>query len=151
MVFSGAAPDAQEGLEAKIWVLRTGVSRTKTEIKRDFDYLARLWDEIRERTLGSAAPALIHSDSDLIKRAIQRVGGRLAPHRLSQGQTHASQPGNFQRRTRRRTTGRQRPQPPPAPVARSRACGVRAPPSKAARSRARSTPAQSQMRTQFIA
>jgi ribonuclease E len=41
-------------------IVRTaGLSRTKTEIKRDFDYLARLWDEIRERTLGSTAPALI--------------------------------------------------------------------------------------------
>ena len=53
-------------------IVRTaGLSRTKTEIKRDFDYLARLWDEIRERTLGSSAPALIYRDSDLIKRAIR--------------------------------------------------------------------------------
>ncbi|MBV9527051.1 Rne/Rng family ribonuclease [Sphingomonas sp.] len=53
-------------------IVRTaGLSRTKTEIKRDFDYLARLWDEIRERTLGSQAPALIYRDSDLIKRAIR--------------------------------------------------------------------------------
>ncbi|GAA4039001.1 Rne/Rng family ribonuclease [Parerythrobacter jejuensis] len=58
-------------------IVRTaGLSRTKTEIKRDFDYLARLWDEIRERTLGSAAPALIHSDSDLIKRAIRDIYNR---------------------------------------------------------------------------
>ena len=42
-------------------IVRTaGLSRTKTEIKRDFDYLARLWDGIRETTLGSSAPALIH-------------------------------------------------------------------------------------------
>ena len=55
-------------------IVRTaGLERTKTEIKRDFDYLARLWDEIRERTLKSAAPALIHSDSDLIKRAIRDI------------------------------------------------------------------------------
>ncbi len=55
-------------------IVRTaGLERTKTEIKRDFDYLARLWDEIREKTLGSAAPALIHSDSDLIKRAIRDI------------------------------------------------------------------------------
>ncbi|MBY6013814.1 ribonuclease E/G [Qipengyuania gaetbuli] len=55
-------------------IVRTaGLSRTKTEIKRDFDYLARLWDEIRENTLASAAPALIHSDSDLIKRAIRDI------------------------------------------------------------------------------
>ncbi|QDP20494.1 Rne/Rng family ribonuclease [Sphingomonas xanthus] len=53
-------------------IVRTaGLSRTKTEIKRDFDYLARLWDEVRERTLSSSAPALIYRDSDLIKRAIR--------------------------------------------------------------------------------
>ncbi|MBB4155168.1 ribonuclease E [Sphingomonas jinjuensis] len=55
-------------------IVRTaGLQRTKTEIKRDFDYLARLWDEIRDRTLGSSAPALIYGDSDLIKRAIRDI------------------------------------------------------------------------------
>ena len=55
-------------------IVRTaGLQRTKPEIKRDFDYLARLWDEIREQTLKSAAPALIHNDSDLIKRAIRDI------------------------------------------------------------------------------
>jgi ribonuclease E len=55
-------------------IVRTaGLQRTKTEIKRDFDYLARLWDEIREKTLKSSAPTLIHSDSDLIKRAIRDI------------------------------------------------------------------------------
>ncbi|KTE39066.1 ribonuclease [Sphingopyxis sp. HIX] len=55
-------------------IVRTaGMSRTKVEIKRDFDYLARVWDEIRENTLGSSAPALIHSDSDLVKRAIRDI------------------------------------------------------------------------------
>jgi len=58
-------------------IVRTaGLQRTKVEIKRDFDYLARLWDEIRENTLNSAAPALIHSDSDLIKRAIRDIYNR---------------------------------------------------------------------------
>jgi ribonuclease E len=53
-------------------IVRTaGLSRTKVEIKRDFDYLARLWDEVRERTLKSSAPALIYRDSDLVKRAIR--------------------------------------------------------------------------------
>ena len=53
-------------------IVRTaGLQRTKVEIKRDFDYLARLWDEVRETTLGSSAPALIYRDSDLIKRAIR--------------------------------------------------------------------------------
>ena len=63
----GPEPAHDDGL-----IVRTaGLSRTKVEIKRDFDYLARLWDEIRERTLGSTAPALIYRDSDLIKRAIR--------------------------------------------------------------------------------
>ena len=58
-------------------IVRTaGLQRTRTEIKRDFDYLARLWDEIREKTLASAAPALIHNDSDLIKRAIRDIYNR---------------------------------------------------------------------------
>ncbi|QKS02267.1 ribonuclease E/G [Sphingomonas sp. CL5.1] len=55
-------------------IVRTaGLQRTKTEIKRDFDYLARLWDGIREQTLASSAPALIYGDSDLIKRAIRDI------------------------------------------------------------------------------
>ena len=55
-------------------IVRTaGLQRTKTEIKRDFDYLARLWDEIREKTLASAAPALVYGDSDLMKRAIRDI------------------------------------------------------------------------------
>ena len=55
-------------------IVRTaGLQRTKTEIKRDFDYLARLWDEIRDKTLASAAPAMIYADNDLIKRAIRDI------------------------------------------------------------------------------
>jgi len=58
-------------------IVRTaGLSRTKPEIKRDFDYLARLWDEIREKTLQSSAPALIYEDSNLIKRAIRDIYSR---------------------------------------------------------------------------
>ncbi|MDQ4421079.1 ribonuclease E/G [Sphingobium sp. DEHP117] len=58
-------------------IVRTaGLERTRTEIRRDFDYLARLWDEIREKTLKSSAPALIHNDSDLIKRAIRDIYNR---------------------------------------------------------------------------
>ena len=58
-------------------IVRTaGLQRTKAEIRRDFDYLARLWDGIREDTLKSAAPALIYGDSDLIKRAIRDIYSR---------------------------------------------------------------------------
>ena len=53
-------------------ILRTaGVSRTTAEIKRDLDYLLRLWDEIREFTLKSTAPQLIYEEGNLIKRAIR--------------------------------------------------------------------------------
>ena len=58
-------------------IVRTaGLKRTKVEIKRDFDYLTRLWDEIRETTLSSVAPCLVHQDSDLIKRAIRDIYSR---------------------------------------------------------------------------
>ena len=55
-------------------IVRTaGLQRTRVEIKRDFDYLARLWDGIRETTLASSAPALVYGDSDLMKRAIRDI------------------------------------------------------------------------------
>jgi ribonuclease E len=68
-------------------IVRTaGLERTKTEIKRDFDYLARLWDEVRETTLSSAAPALIYRDSDLVKRAIRDLYHRDIDEVLVEGE-----------------------------------------------------------------
>ena len=53
-------------------IIRTaGAKRTKTEIKRDYEYLLRLWDEIRDKTLKSVAPALIYEEGDLVKRAMR--------------------------------------------------------------------------------
>ncbi|OYW57857.1 MAG: ribonuclease [Rhizobiales bacterium 12-68-15] len=53
-------------------ILRTaGANRTKVEIKRDFEYLLRLWETVRELTLGSAAPSLVYEEGSLIKRAIR--------------------------------------------------------------------------------
>lgn len=53
-------------------IVRTaGKARNKGEIKRDCDYLTKLWNEIREKTLHSVAPCLIYEESDLIKRAIR--------------------------------------------------------------------------------
>ena len=53
-------------------IVRTaGSERSKPEVKRDFEYLIRLWDEIRELTLRSTAPALIYEEANLIKRAIR--------------------------------------------------------------------------------
>ena len=58
-------------------IVRTaGLKRSRAEIKRDFDYLTRLWDEIRETTLASSAPALVHEDSSLIKRAVRDIYNR---------------------------------------------------------------------------
>jgi len=53
-------------------IIRTaGMDRTRAEIKRDYDYLVKLWNQIREDTLKSNAPALIYEESDIIKRAIR--------------------------------------------------------------------------------
>ena len=53
-------------------IVRTaGAKRTKLEIKRDYDYLLRVWETIRETTLRSNAPALIYEEEDLVKRAIR--------------------------------------------------------------------------------
>jgi ribonuclease E len=55
-------------------ILRTaGLTRTKTEIKRDHTYLTRLWNSIRELTLKSSAPALIHEEGNLLHRIIRDV------------------------------------------------------------------------------
>ncbi|MDB5509945.1 MAG: ribonuclease [Hyphomicrobiales bacterium] len=53
-------------------ILRTaGASRTKPEIKRDFEYLLRMWETVRELTLKSTAPSLVYEEGSLIKRAIR--------------------------------------------------------------------------------
>jgi ribonuclease E len=58
-------------------IVRTaGANRPKPEIKRDCEYLLRLWDEIREQTMKSVAPALIYEEASLIKRAIRDVYSR---------------------------------------------------------------------------
>ena len=55
-------------------ILRTaGVQRTKSEVKRDLDYLMRLWDSIRELTLESSAPDLVYEEANLIKRTIRDI------------------------------------------------------------------------------
>jgi ribonuclease E len=58
-------------------IVRTaGSERSKAEIARDFEYLLRLWDEIRELTLKSTAPALIYEEGNLIKRSIRDLYSR---------------------------------------------------------------------------
>ena len=61
--------DVPEGMGV---ILRTaGASRTKAEVKRDFEYLLRMWETVRETTLASTAPMLVYEEGSLIKRAIR--------------------------------------------------------------------------------
>lgn len=61
--------DVPEGMGV---ILRTaGAARTKTEIKRDFEYLLRLWENVRELTLRSTAPSLVYEEGSLVKRSIR--------------------------------------------------------------------------------
>ncbi|RVV99493.1 Rne/Rng family ribonuclease [Mesobaculum littorinae] len=58
-------------------IIRTaGAQRTRTEIKRDYEYLQRMWEQIRELTLRSIAPAKIYEEGDLIKRSIRDLYNR---------------------------------------------------------------------------
>ena len=55
-------------------ILRTaGLERSTIDIKRDYEYLSRLWDSIREITMRSTAPALIYEEGDLIKRSLRDI------------------------------------------------------------------------------
>ncbi|MGE5768513.1 MAG: Rne/Rng family ribonuclease, partial [Bacteroidota bacterium] len=66
--------DIPEGIAV---IVRTaGSQRTRLEIKRDYEYLLRLWDSIRQTTLQSTAPALIYEEANLIKRAIRDLYSR---------------------------------------------------------------------------
>ncbi len=69
-----------EGLDLKPnsgLIIRTaGANRTKTEIKRDYEFLLKTWESIREQTLNSIAPTLIHAEGNLIKRAIRDLYDR---------------------------------------------------------------------------
>ena len=67
-----AIADELEVPEGMGVILRTaGASRTKAEVKRDFEYLLRMWETVRETTLTSSAPTLVYEEGSLIKRAIR--------------------------------------------------------------------------------
>ncbi|HEX2255106.1 MAG TPA: ribonuclease E/G, partial [Afifellaceae bacterium] len=58
-------------------ILRTaGANRTKSEVKRDFEYLLRLWENVRELTLRSTAPSLVYEEGSLVKRSIRDLYSR---------------------------------------------------------------------------
>jgi len=72
-----SAAQALELPEGMGLIIRTaGENRTKVEIKRDYEYLLRMWDSIRELTLKSNAPAKVYEEGDLIKRAIRDLYGK---------------------------------------------------------------------------
>jgi ribonuclease E len=53
-------------------IIRTaGIDRTRAEIKRDYDYLLKLWNQIREQTLSSTAPAMVYEEADIVKRSLR--------------------------------------------------------------------------------
>jgi len=79
-------------------IVRTaGAQRPKPEIQRDCEYLLRLWDNIRERTLASTAPALIYEEADLIKRSIRDVYGRDIDEVMVEGDGAFQQAREFMR------------------------------------------------------
>src|SRR6056297_1064369 len=68
-------------------IIRTaGAKRTKAEIKRDYEYLQRLWEQIRELTLKSIAPAKIYEEGNLIKRSIRDLYNREIDEVLVEGE-----------------------------------------------------------------
>jgi ribonuclease E len=76
--------DIPEGMGV---IVRTaGAERSKAEIKRDYEYLLRLWNEIRDLTLRSTAPALIYEEGDLIKRSIRDLYTRDIDEVLVEGE-----------------------------------------------------------------
>ncbi|MGC2411607.1 MAG: ribonuclease E/G, partial [Stellaceae bacterium] len=76
--------DIPEGMGV---IVRTaGAERSKAEIKRDYEYLLRLWNEIRDLTLKSTAPALIYEEGNLIKRSIRDLYTRDIDEVLIEGE-----------------------------------------------------------------
>ncbi len=76
--------DIPEGMGV---IVRTaGAERSKAEIKRDYEYLLRLWNEIRDLTLRSTAPALIYEEGNLIKRSIRDLYTRDLDEVLVEGE-----------------------------------------------------------------
>ncbi len=79
-------------------ILRTaGASRSKPEIARDFEYLMRLWESVRELTLTSMAPALVYEEGSLIKRAIRDLFNKDLDEVLVAGEEAYAEAKDFMR------------------------------------------------------
>src|SRR5690348_3584873 len=83
-----SAAQALELPEGMGLIIRTaGENRTKVEIKRDYEYLLRMWDQIRETTLESHAPSCVYEEGDLIKRAIRDLYNKDVGEILVEGES----------------------------------------------------------------
>jgi ribonuclease E len=90
--------DALEVPEGMGLIIRTaGKERTKSELKRDAEYLMRLWNTIRETTLQSIAPTLIYQEDDIIKRAIRDLYSKDIEKILVEGEEGYKIARNFMR------------------------------------------------------
>lgn len=110
--------DLPEGMAT---IVRTaGVERTKAELKRDHEFLLRLWDEIRERTLTSSAPALIYEEASLVKRAIRDLYGRDVDEVLVEGEGAYREAKDFMRSLMPSHAKRVQPYKDPVPLFQAR-------------------------------
>ncbi|MBP6012162.1 MAG: ribonuclease E/G [Alphaproteobacteria bacterium] len=77
-------------------IIRTaGANRTKQEIQRDFEYLMRQWDAVRELTLSSSAPTLVYEEGNLIKRTIRDLYSKEVDDVFVEGQQGYEEAHNF--------------------------------------------------------
>ena len=81
------ANEIEVPLGAGLIVRTAGAKRTKLEIKRDYEYLLRQWEEVRDLTLKSIAPSPIYEEGDLIKRSIRDLYNRDIDELLIEGET----------------------------------------------------------------
>lgn len=79
-------------------IVRTaGANRTKVELKRDYEYLTRMWDNVRELTMNSNAPSLVYEEGSLVKRAIRDIYSKDIPKVLVQGDIAYKEAREFMR------------------------------------------------------
>ncbi|MBI1261577.1 MAG: Rne/Rng family ribonuclease [Rhizobiales bacterium] len=87
--------DVPEGMGL---IVRTaGSNRTKAEIKRDYEYLLRMWESVRELTLKSSAPTLVYEEGSLIKRSIRDLYDKDIDTVLIEGEEGYREAKNFMR------------------------------------------------------
>jgi ribonuclease E len=79
-------------------IIRTaGAARTQQEIKRDYEYLLRLWESVRDLTLQSTAPSLVYEEGNLIKRSIRDLYNKDVEEIIVAGETAHSDARDFMR------------------------------------------------------